>query len=74
MSFKGNPIFFGMIYITGNITQVGNVEVQGALAQEQGPASVDVTGSLDIWYDSAILEMTSGNGPFSTASGTWKDF
>ena len=47
---------------------------QGALAQEQGPASVDVTGSLDIWYDSAILEMTSGNGPFSTASGTWKDF
>jgi Tfp pilus assembly protein PilX len=74
VSFKGNPIFFGMIYITGNITQVGNVEVQGALAQEQGPASVDVTGSLDIWYDSAILEMTSGNGPFSTASGTWKDF
>jgi hypothetical protein len=63
-----------MVYVMGNITSNGNTEIQGALAQEAKPASVDVTGSLDIWYDSAILETTSGNGPYSTATGTWKDF
>jgi len=74
MAFTQSPQFFGMVYVVGNITSNGNTEIQGALAQEQTNATVDVTGSLDIWYDSAILEGTGTNGPFSGSSGTWQDF
>ena len=74
VDFTNSPQFFGLIYVTGSITSSGNTEIQGALAQEDETATVAVTGSLDIWYDSAILEGTANSGPYAASSGTWKDF
>jgi Tfp pilus assembly protein PilX len=69
-----SPKFFGMVYITGDISGTGSPEIQGAMAQEKTASNIGMNGTPRIWYDSAILEMASGNGPFATATGTWRDF
>ena len=72
LEMTAGTIIFGLVYVTGDIITHGTPEFQGAVVQESTTSAV--TGALEIWYDSGILEMTQDNGPLGGASGSWKDF
>ncbi len=71
-SFSGTPNFTGVVFILGDASLSANMSVQGAIiiAGETTTAS----GSLDVYYNSQVMEDIRDNGPTSGAAGTWKDF
>lgn len=72
-TFGGTTQFYGIVYVTGSITISGNSTVYGALV---GGSSVtnNTGGSLDIWYNSDVLNRTLRNGPLGSSAGSWRDF
>jgi hypothetical protein len=72
-TFGGTTQFYGIVYVTGSITISGNSTVYGALV---GASSVtnNTGGSLDIWYNSDVLDRTKRNGPLGSSAGSWRDF
>jgi hypothetical protein len=72
-TFGGTTQFYGIVYVTGTITITGNSTVYGALV---GASSVtnNTGGSLDIWYNSDVLERVKRNGPLGSSAGSWRDF
>lgn len=62
----------GLLYVIGDVDTNGNPEVHGAMIVEG--QDTQVTGSLDIWYDSGILANLENLGSSVAASGSWKDF
>jgi hypothetical protein len=72
-TFGGTTQFYGIVYVTGSITITGNSTVYGALV---GASSVtnNTGGSLDIWYNSDVLERVKRNGPLGSSAGSWRDF
>lgn len=72
-TFGGTTQFYGIVYVTGSITISGNSTVYGALV---GGSTVtnNTGGSLDIWYDSDVLNRVKRNGPLGSSAGSWRDF
>jgi len=72
-TFSGTVQFYGIVYVTGSITITGSTTVHGALV---GASTVSnaTGGSLDIWYNSDLLERVKRNGPLGSSAGSWRDF
>lgn len=70
---KGTPNFYGLLYVTGNMTMSGNSTVTGAMIVG-GRLTSAPAGSLDIWFNSDMLDMTRDNGPMSASPGSWRDW
>ncbi|KGJ88254.1 PilX N-terminal domain-containing pilus assembly protein [Thalassotalea sp. ND16A] len=71
-SFKGTPHFYGILFVMGNVTGTGNMTLHGAMVTA-GQANTG-NGSLDIYYNSRLLESLESIGPRAISSGSWKDF
>lgn len=63
---------YGLLYVIGDVDTHGSPEVIGAMIVEGGATAM--TGSMDIWYDSGILNDLANLGAKVSTSGTWKDF
>ena len=71
-TFSG-PTIFGLVYVTGNISVTSSTDVQGAMIVT-GTLTNTTSGSLDIVYNSAVLQSVRRSGNMLPAAGTWKDF
>ena len=72
-TFTGGPHFYGILYVVGNVVVGGNTTVHGAIVIN-GTTTSTTGGSLDVWYNSNILNRTTLAGPTTGSVGTWKDF
>ena len=69
----GSPVFYGLVYVMGNLQGGGNPTVEGAIVLG-GDNNSAPSGSVDIWYNSDLLEALRNLGSYSAASGTWSDW
>ncbi|OUS30403.1 hypothetical protein A9Q98_05270 [Thalassotalea sp. 42_200_T64] len=71
-TFSGTPHFYGILFVIGNLNGTGNMTLHGAMvtAAEANTGN----GSLDIYYNSRLLENLETIGPRAISSGSWKDF
>ena len=72
LELGGTPHFYGLVYVRGDIDVTGNSTIHGAMLVEG--STNNSSGSLDIWFNSLILEGTRAAGSLSTPTGSWKDF
>ncbi|WNC73350.1 PilX N-terminal domain-containing pilus assembly protein [Thalassotalea psychrophila] len=70
-TFKGNPDFYGLVFVMGNMEATGNAAYYGAVVVN---GSASETGSLDIWYNSGLLQDLTELGPAVVTAGSWIDF
>jgi len=70
---NGTPNITGILYVVGNFDLLGNVTAQGAVVVA-GDFSNGASGSLDVIYNSDVLEDTRDNGPLVGAPGSWHDW
>ena len=70
---RGGPHFYGVVFVMGDIDLSGNSTFHGALIVA-GNSNNTITGSLDVWYNSRLLDGLKDNRGFSSSSGAWKDF
>ena len=73
LTTSGTPTFFGILYVVGNVVLGGNNTVHGALIIG-GEAQSSTGGSLDIWYNSDVLNASRDNGPLTGGPGSWRDW
>jgi len=71
-TMSGGPHFYGIVFVLGDISLSGNSTFNGALVVA-GDTN-NSSGSLDVYYNSRLLENVRDNAGFSSSSGTWKDF
>jgi hypothetical protein len=72
-AFSGNPHFYGLLFVMGDVNAGGNTTIHGAFVIG-GTATSSAGGSLDIWYNSNILGGIANAGASAGSAGTWKDF
>lgn len=74
VNFTGNPKFYGLLYITGNVTSAsgGTLSVTGAMVV-QGD-NVSTKGNINITYNTDVLSRSSDTGPLGGGGGSWRDF
>lgn len=72
LTLSGGPQFYGLVYVAGNVNISGNATMHGAVVT-QG-AATNTTGSLDIYYNSDLLEDIAEDGPPAGGGGGWRDF
>jgi hypothetical protein len=70
---QGTPTFYGLVFVTGDITLGGNNTVHGAMVVA-GSTTSSGGGSLDLWYNSDVLSMSRDNGPLAGSPGSWRDW
>lgn len=70
---NGTPHFYGLVYVIGNMQNSGNTTITGA-AILTGELANSSGGSLDIWYDSSILDEARNNGNLAGTPGSWHDW
>jgi hypothetical protein len=70
--FRG-PDIFGLVYVTGNITVTSSTDIQGAVVVG-GSLNNSTSGSLDLLFNSDVLNDARRNGGMLPLAGTWKDF
>jgi len=73
LTTDGTPTIYGILYVVGNINMDGNNTIHGAMVVG-GVASNSASGSLDIWYNSSILQQSRDNGPLAGSPGSWRDW
>lgn len=73
LTTSGTPNFYGLVYVTGDMHMSSNTTVTGALIVA-GNATNTAGGSLDAWYNSAVLNQVRDNGPLAGAPGSWQDW
>jgi hypothetical protein len=73
LTTDGTPTFHGAVYVVGDIDLSGNNTIHGA-AVVGGDNTSTTSGSLDIWYNSDLLEQSRDNGPLSGSPGSWRDW
>ncbi|MCE0758776.1 PilX N-terminal domain-containing pilus assembly protein [Marinobacter sp. G11] len=73
-SFSGTPVVNGIVVVLGDgdVSGNGNVLVNGAFIASSD--STDFTGSLEVMYNSSVLQKTRNSGPVAASSGGWRDF
>lgn len=69
---SGTPNFYGLVFVMGDITLSSNNTVTGAIIVAGDSNSTG--GSLDVWYNSDVLNQTRNNGPLGGSPGTWRDW
>lgn len=69
--FRGNATFYGVVFVTGNIEITGNTTIVGAMIT--GGAVTGTTGSLDVYYNSNVIQDLSELGELGAAAGSWRD-
>jgi hypothetical protein len=74
VEFKGNCLFFGIVFILGDATLTGNVTVHGSATVAGSAVDGGAGGSLDIWFNSNMLDQTALAGASAGTAGSWKDF
>ncbi len=67
----GSPAFYGLLFVTGDLIGGGNFSVEGSIVVE---GDAKPTGSIDVWYNSDMLEALTEIGNYSGIAGTWRDF
>ncbi len=72
LNLSGGPHFYGLVFVTGNVNINGNATFQGAIVT-QGDTT-NTTGSLDVWYNSALLDLIAQGGRPAGGGGSWRDF
>lgn len=72
-SFSGNSHIYGLLFVSGDVHAGGNTTIHGAMVIG-GNLTSSAGSSLDVWYNSDVLEDTTKAGHMTGASGTWKDF
>ncbi|WP_139169490.1 hypothetical protein [Microbulbifer yueqingensis] len=72
-TFEGTPNFNGLVFVTGNANIKGNMTVVGSIVIA-GDISSSAGGSMDIWYNSDVLNDLENAGARIGMAGTWKDF
>jgi len=70
---NGTPTFYGLVYVIGAMSMTGNTTITGA-AIVSGELDSTMTGSLDVWYNSDVLNSVRDNGPLAGAPGSWQDW
>lgn len=70
---KGTPTFYGIVYVIGDFAVGGNNTVHGAMVVS-GQALSTAGGSLDVWYNSDVLQQSRDNGPLAGSPGSWRDW
>jgi hypothetical protein len=70
---KGTPTFYGIVYVIGSIFLGGNNTAHGAMVVS-GQIQNSTGGSLDIWYNSSLLDLSRDNGPLAGSPGSWRDW
>ncbi|HEX7060835.1 MAG TPA: pilus assembly PilX N-terminal domain-containing protein [Woeseiaceae bacterium] len=73
LTTSGTPNFYGLVYVTGHMEMSSNTTVTGALIVA-GDTVNHGGGSLDAWYNSAVLNQVRDNGPLAGAPGSWQDW
>ena len=73
LTTTGTPHFYGILFVIGNIDFSSNTTITGAVVSG-GDLSNDAGGSLDIWYNSDVLEDVRNNGRLAAAPGSWHDW
>lgn len=72
VEFKGGAHFYGIVFIMGSATASGNATFHGAVVS--GGSLNSTSGSLDIHYNSRLLNDLSELAQQAVAAGSWKDF
>lgn len=72
-SFDGTPHLYGFVFVMGNVSVSGNTTVYGAL-MSAGDVSNSTSGSLEVTYDSSVLQGVRAIGPLGSSAGSWRDF
>ena len=72
LNMSGTPHIYGMLYVRGDVDVSGNTTILGAVVVEG--STNNSSGSLDIWFNSAVLAGTRPAGALSTPTGVWRDF
>ena len=70
---EGTPHFYGLVYVIGNLELSGNSTFHGAMISTGGLQN-GTGGSMDIWYNSDLLEWVRFNGFLASAPGSWHDW
>jgi hypothetical protein len=73
LSANGTPNITGLLYVVGNFNLLGNIQVEGAVVVA-GNMNNAASGSMDIWYNSDVLNATRDNSPVVGAPGSWQDW
>jgi hypothetical protein len=73
LTANGTPNITGLLFVTGNFYLTGNMTNMGAIVVA-GDFSNGSSGSLDVWYNSDVLDGTRDNGPLTGAPGSWRDW
>lgn len=76
IDITGNVTFYGFLFVIGEASTdiLGNVTLNGAMA---GQAPINLTGNVNINYDSAVLTQVKNKSTtsyYAKVPGTWKDF
>ncbi len=72
VTFSGSPHFYGVVFIMGDASASGNSTFHGAVIT--GGSLNSTSGSLDIHFNTGLLQKTRWNGPRTVAAGSWHDF
>jgi hypothetical protein len=70
----GGVEIYGLVYVTGNVAMTSSTDIQGALIVGGSVYPNTNSGSLDLVYNSPVLERARENGNLLPVAGTWKDF
>lgn len=69
---SGTPHFYGLLYVVGDINMSSSTNVMGAAIVSGNTSST--SGSLDVWFNSDVLNQVRDNGPLAGAPGSWQDW
>jgi len=72
LTVSGTPNFYGLLYVVGDMNTSSNTTVMGAAIVSGSSSSA--SGSLDVWYNSDVLNQLRDNGPLAGAPGSWQDW
>jgi hypothetical protein len=73
LTTDGTPNFYGLVYVVGSMDMSSNTTVTGAVIVG-GDTNNSAGGSLDVWFNSDVLNRTRQNGPMGGAPGSWQDW
>lgn len=73
LTTDGTPNFYGLVYVVGNMNMSSNTTVTGAIIVG-GDTANNAGGSLDVWYNSDVLNQLRDNGPLAGTPGSWQDW
>lgn len=73
LTADGTPNFYGLVYVVGNMNMASNTTATGAIIVG-GDTANNAGGSLDVWYNSDVLNQLRNNGPLAGAPGSWQDW